>query len=36
MELGCRLKYPNFRMGYTAEFKRLTGAGLLEVPPEQR
>jgi nucleoside-diphosphate-sugar epimerase len=36
MELGCQLIYPNFRLGYTAELKRLTDAGLLEVRPEQR
>jgi nucleoside-diphosphate-sugar epimerase len=36
MELGCQLTYPNFRLGYTAELKRLTDAGLLEVKPEQR
>lgn len=36
MELGYRLKYPNFRLGYTAEFKRLADAGLLEVAPEDR
>jgi nucleoside-diphosphate-sugar epimerase len=36
MELGCRLKHPNFRLGYTAEFKRLTDAGLLEITPEER
>ncbi len=36
MELGCRLKYPNFRLGYTAEFKLLADAGLLEVAPEDR
>lgn len=36
MELGCRLKYPNFRLGYTAELKRLTDAGLLDVPREER
>jgi nucleoside-diphosphate-sugar epimerase len=36
MELGYRLKYPNFRQGYTAEIKRLTDAGLLEIKPEPR
>ncbi len=36
MELGCRLAYPNFRLGYTAELKRLTDAGLLEIRPEER
>lgn len=32
MELGCRLTYPNFRLGYTAEMKRLVDAGQLDVP----
>lgn len=36
MELGYRLRYPNFRQGYTAEVKRLTDAGLLEIQPEPR
>jgi nucleoside-diphosphate-sugar epimerase len=36
MELGCRLKYPDFRQGFTAEIKRLTDAGLLEIEPEPR
>ncbi len=36
MELGCRLKYPSFRQGYTAEIKALTDAGLLEIEPEKR
>lgn len=36
MELGYRLKYPNFRQGYTAEVKRLTDAGLLDIQPEAR
>ncbi len=36
MELGYRLKYPNFRQGYTAEIKRLTDEGLLDVVPEDR
>ncbi len=35
MELGCRLKYPNFRLGYTAEMKRLVDAGLLDVPGDE-
>ncbi|MCC6231311.1 MAG: NAD-dependent epimerase/dehydratase family protein [Verrucomicrobiales bacterium] len=35
MELGCRLKYPNFRLGYTAELKRLGDAGLLDVPGDE-
>jgi hypothetical protein len=29
MELGCALRYPTFRQGYTAEIKRLEDAGLL-------
>jgi nucleoside-diphosphate-sugar epimerase len=36
MELGYRLRYPNFRQGYTAEVKRLTDAGLLDIQPEAR
>lgn len=36
MELGYRLKYPNFRQGYTAEIKRMTDEGLLEIVPEDR
>lgn len=36
MELGCRLKYPNFRLGYTAEIKRMTDEGSLEIVPEER
>ncbi len=36
MELGYRLKYPNFRQGYTAEIKRMTDDGTLEVVPEDR
>ncbi|MGE3311713.1 MAG: SDR family oxidoreductase [Limisphaerales bacterium] len=36
MELGYRLKYPNFRQGYTAEIKRMTDDGTLEIVPEQR
>jgi nucleoside-diphosphate-sugar epimerase len=36
MELGVQLKYANFRHGYTAEIKRLTDAGLLEIAPEPR
>ena len=31
MELGCQLKYPTFRQGYTAEILRLDRAGELEV-----
>jgi nucleoside-diphosphate-sugar epimerase len=29
MELGCALRYPTFRQGYTAEIKRLNDAGEL-------
>ena len=29
MELGCQLKYPTFRQGYTAEIQRLQDAGQL-------
>ena len=36
MELGYRFKYPTFRQGYTAEIKRLTDDGLLEIAPEPR
>jgi nucleoside-diphosphate-sugar epimerase len=36
MELGYRFKYPTFRQGYTAEIKRLTDAGLLQIEPEPR
>ncbi len=36
MELGYRLKYLTFRQGYTAEVKRLTDAGLLDIEPENR
>lgn len=36
MELGYHFKYPNFRHGYTAEIKRLTDLGLLNVDPEPR
>lgn len=36
MELGCRLRYPNFRLGYTAEIKSLTDAGMLDIPREER
>lgn len=36
MELGCRLRHPTFRQGYTTEIKALTDAGLLEVPREDR
>ena len=36
MELGYRLKFPNFRQGYTAEIKRMTDDGTLEIVPEAR
>jgi nucleoside-diphosphate-sugar epimerase len=36
MELGCRLRHPTFRQGYTTEIKALTDAGLLDVPREER
>jgi nucleoside-diphosphate-sugar epimerase len=36
MELGYRLKYPTFRQGMTAELKRLTEAGQLDIPREER
>jgi nucleoside-diphosphate-sugar epimerase len=36
MELGCRLMYPTFRQGYTAEIKRLDDAGELNIEPEPR
>lgn len=36
MELGYRLKYPTFRQGMTAELKRLTEAGRLDIPREER
>jgi nucleoside-diphosphate-sugar epimerase len=29
MELGCQLKYPTFRQGYTAEIQRLQDTGLI-------
>jgi hypothetical protein len=29
MELGCPLRYPTFRQGYTAEIQRLEDAGEL-------
>ncbi len=35
-ELGCTLKYPTFRQGYTAEILRLDQAGLLEIELEPR
>lgn len=36
MELGCQLKYPTFRQGYTAEIQRLERAGKLDIEPEPR
>ena len=36
MELGCQLKYPNFRKGYSAELLRLERAGELHVSPDER
>ena len=36
MELSYQFKYPTFRQGYTAEIKRLTDAGLLDIMPEPR
>ena len=36
MELGCQLRYPTFRQGYTAEIKRLDDAGQLDFAPEPR
>ena len=35
MELGYQFKYPNFRMGYTAEILRLEHAGELNGSPDQ-
>jgi nucleoside-diphosphate-sugar epimerase len=35
MELGCQLKYPNFRKGYSAEILRLERAGELNVAPDK-
>ncbi|HUZ07001.1 MAG TPA: SDR family oxidoreductase [Candidatus Paceibacterota bacterium] len=36
MELGCRFKHPNFRIGYSAEILRLDRAGGLHVAPDER
>ncbi|HEY6168599.1 MAG TPA: SDR family oxidoreductase [Verrucomicrobiae bacterium] len=36
MELGCQLKYPTFRQGYTAEIRRLESEGQLDVTLESR
>lgn len=35
LELGCELKYPTFRQGYSAEIARLQAAGQLPVGPGQ-
>jgi hypothetical protein len=36
MELGHQFKYPNFRIGYSAELLRLDRAGELHVAPDVR
>jgi nucleoside-diphosphate-sugar epimerase len=36
MELGYQFKYPNFRIGYSAELLRLERAGKLHVEPDVR
>jgi nucleoside-diphosphate-sugar epimerase len=36
MELGHQFKYPNFRIGYSAELLRLERAGKLHVEPDVR
>lgn len=36
LELGCELKYPTFRQGYSAEIARLQAAGQLPVGSGQR
>ncbi|HSY74333.1 MAG TPA: hypothetical protein VK810_02595, partial [Dongiaceae bacterium] len=36
MELGYQFKYPNFRIGYSAEILRLERAGELHVVPDVR
>jgi nucleoside-diphosphate-sugar epimerase len=36
MELGCQLKYPTFRQGYSAEIQRLDQAGELNIELEPR
>jgi nucleoside-diphosphate-sugar epimerase len=36
MELGGQFKYPNFRIGYTAEILRLERAGELCITPDER
>ena len=33
MELGCQLKYPNFRKGFSAEIQRLFEASELPIAP---
>jgi len=35
MELGYQFKYPNFRMGYSAEILRLERAGELHIAPDK-
>jgi nucleoside-diphosphate-sugar epimerase len=35
MELGGQFKYPNFRIGYSAEIPRLERAGKLDVAPDE-
>lgn len=36
MELGHQFKYPNFRIGYSAEILRLDRAGELHIVPDER
>jgi nucleoside-diphosphate-sugar epimerase len=36
MELGCQIRYSNFRLGYTAEIRRLEQAGRLDTEPEPK
>jgi nucleoside-diphosphate-sugar epimerase len=36
MEIGCQFKYPNFRIGYSAELLRLERAGELHITPDER
>jgi nucleoside-diphosphate-sugar epimerase len=36
MELGYQFKYPNFRIGYSAELLRLDRAGELHIEPDAR
>jgi len=35
MELGHQFKYPNFRIGYSAEILRLERAGKLDAAPDE-